>query len=163
MFGKDLRMDRRTQKTKEAIYKAFNSLLLKKRYSKITIQEIIDNANVGRSTFYSHFETKDELLKSMCTDIIENIHSNNISLDNTNPCSIIVPFLYHIKENQNIIRGVLSSNSGELLTTYFKKYLNIQIEKYLLPSFNEMQTCIPKIFNQSHLRQFHRNDKMVER
>lgn len=45
----------KNSKTKEAIYKAFNSLLLKKRYSKITIQEIIDNANVGRSTFLFSF------------------------------------------------------------------------------------------------------------
>jgi AcrR family transcriptional regulator len=93
-------MDRRTEKTKDAIYKAFSSLLLEKRYSKITIQEIIDYANIGRSTFYSHFETKDELLKSMCTDIIEDFHSNSLSLDNANPCSIIVPILHHIKENQ---------------------------------------------------------------
>ncbi|WP_425800603.1 TetR/AcrR family transcriptional regulator [Desulfitobacterium sp. Sab5] len=144
-------MDRRTEKTKDAIYNAFSSLLLKKRYSKITIQEIIDYANIGRSTFYSHFETKDELLKAMCTDIIENIHSSNLSLDNATPCSIIVPILYHIKGNQKIIRGVFSSNSSELLTTYFKRYLNSRIEQYFLFSYNETQTGIPKNFLINHI------------
>jgi len=72
-------MDRRIKRTKTAIYSAFTQLLLEKKYYKITIQEIIDLANIGRSTFYSHFETKDELLKAMCTNIFEDMHSGGYS------------------------------------------------------------------------------------
>ena len=44
--------DRRITKTRKAIYAAFLQLLNQKDYESITVQEIIDLADVGRSTFY---------------------------------------------------------------------------------------------------------------
>ena len=58
-------MDRRERKTRTAIFSAFIELVSRKNYNKITVEEIINLANVGRATFYSHFETKDYLLKEL--------------------------------------------------------------------------------------------------
>src|SRR5260370_15510074 len=44
------------------VHKALMSLILEKKYESITVQEILDRADVGRSTFYMHFQDKDELL-----------------------------------------------------------------------------------------------------
>ena len=58
-------MDRRQRKTREAIFRAFTELLTRESYARITIAEIIEAADVGRTTFYAHFETKDDLLRAL--------------------------------------------------------------------------------------------------
>src|SRR5947207_8618855 len=56
--------DRRIQKTVKLLREALVSLISEKPYDSIVIKEILDRANVGRSTFYMHFRDKDELLLS---------------------------------------------------------------------------------------------------
>jgi hypothetical protein len=57
-------VDRRIRRSQKSLHEALLSLVLEKNYDSITVQEILDRADVGRSTFYAHFEGKDELLIS---------------------------------------------------------------------------------------------------
>ena len=56
--------DRRVQKTQNLLRGALISLIAEKSYDSIVVKEILDRANVGRSTFYMHFQDKDDLLVS---------------------------------------------------------------------------------------------------
>lgn len=58
------RKDRRIQKTQNLLRKALVALIAEKPYDSIVVKEILDRANVGRSTFYTHFRDKDDLLLS---------------------------------------------------------------------------------------------------
>ena len=58
-----LKLDRRSQKTREALRHAFRKLVLSRGYEVVTIGEICDEANVGRSTFYAHYKGKKGLLE----------------------------------------------------------------------------------------------------
>lgn len=57
--------DRRVQKTRKLLQEALIELVAEKGYESVTIQEILDQANVGRSTFYAHFQDKEQLLHSI--------------------------------------------------------------------------------------------------
>ncbi len=56
--------DRRVQKTQNLLREALVALISEKPYDSIVVKEILDRANVGRSTFYMHFRDKDDLLLS---------------------------------------------------------------------------------------------------
>ena len=124
-------MDRRQKKTRQAVYQAFTELLTRRPYSSITVQEIIDAADIGRSTFYAHFETKDDLLKALCTEIFEHVFSEDLEKERTHDFSEnagdirhrLTHILYHLRDNRAYIRGILASESGELFMHFFKEYL----------------------------------------
>lgn len=54
--------DRRSARTRAALLAAFGEVLLDQGYEAMTVAQVADRANVGRSTLYEHFRTKDELL-----------------------------------------------------------------------------------------------------
>ena len=148
-------MDRRQQKTRNAIFQAFNKLLEEKHFNNITVQEILDEANVGRSTFYSHFETKDALLKEMCTDIFVHIFSHELHSEKSHDFSDsdhglqekATHLLYHLKDNKGNVLGVLSGESGELFMRYFKEYLVTMFEQYP----ESIRRDVPREFALNHL------------
>ena len=148
-------MDRRQKKTREAVFQAFSKLLEKKRYENITVQEIIDEANIGRSTFYAHFETKDELLRSMCTDIFHHVFTEELPQEADHDYSAgskslelkLGHILYHLKEHRNDLRGILSSESGALFMRYFKEYLQDLFGRYM----DDFHTKVPTDYLLNHL------------
>lgn len=124
-------MDRRQKKTREAIFTAFTDLLSQKSYHQISVQDIIDRANIGRTTFYAHFETKDYLLKDLCEELFGHIIDTAMGLPHGHyhyVCgsaadSVFLHLLRHLQENDRNILELLSSNNNELFLRYFKSNL----------------------------------------
>ena len=137
-------MDRRQRKSREAIFSAFISLLGEKKFSSITVGEIIEKADVGRATFYAHFETKDYLLKELCEDLFCHIfdltwgevngHRHIFECNDTD--SPYLHLLRHIERNDNGITTLLSGRNNELFWRYFKAGLDKMV-KSCLPMFEE--------------------------
>ena len=131
-------MDRRKRKTREAIFGAFTELLSKKHYDRITVGEIIERADVGRATFYAHFETKDFLLKALCEELFCHVfdateaggeeHRHIFVCDA--PSSAILHLLQHLQRNDHKILDLLACENNELFLRYFKEYLKLLIKKH---------------------------------
>lgn len=124
-------MDRRQKKTRELIFKAFIKLLSKKHFNKITVGEIIENADVGRATFYAHFETKEFLLKELCKELFchifdsieDNKNHHKHIFDCTAPSSVILHLLQHLQKNDNNVLDLLVCENNDLFLRYFKENL----------------------------------------
>lgn len=152
-------MDRRQQKTREAIFEAFSKLLSEKNFSKITVQEIIDQANIGRSTFYSHFETKDDLLRELCNDLFGHVFSDSLNTEKThdfswatgNPHIAITHILYHLRDNKKNFIGILTCESGELFLGFFRQYLNRLIIGTMLNDAEYTNETVPYDFLVHHI------------
>ncbi|MDX0906328.1 TetR family transcriptional regulator [Sinorhizobium medicae] len=63
----EYKIDRRVARTRKSLHQALISLILEKGYDSITVDEICQTANVGRSTFYLHFTSKDDLKRAAST------------------------------------------------------------------------------------------------
>ena len=58
------RLDRRVGRTRALLHQALMSLIQERGFEALSVQDIIDRANVGRATFYAHFDNKEDLLAS---------------------------------------------------------------------------------------------------
>ena len=152
-------MDRRQQKTRRAIFEAFEHLLTQKNYNKITVQDIIDAADVGRTTFYAHFETKDALLYELCTNLFDHVFSDHhdpesihdFSFSEGDSRTIVSHMLYHLQENGKNISRLLTGESSEIFLMYFKQYLNKMVLTYLLDEINHKNSKVPEEFLKNHI------------
>ena len=152
-------MDRRQLKTRTAIFQAFAGLLEQKSYSRITVQDIIDAANVGRTTFYAHFETKDDLLKALCEELFGHIistamdhtHTHGLYSDKRAPESVFCHLLHHLQENDHNILGLLSCESSEIFLRYFKDSLNELIQSLFVSQDSGSARTVPQDFLVNHI------------
>lgn len=124
-------MDRRQRKTREAIFSAFTALLSEKEVNKITVGEIIERADIGRATFYAHFETKDYLLKALCEELFCHIfdstkkdgHNHKHIFECDAPESVYLHLLQHLQKNDNRILQLLTCENNDVFLQYFKSGL----------------------------------------
>ncbi len=145
-------MDRRQQKTRLAIFNAFTALLSRKSYTQISVQEIIDEADIGRTTFYSHFETKDYLLKELCEELFEHISESTLGHSSTHrhifecsaPDSVFLHLIKHLEKNDNHILDLLSSENNDIFGRYFKSNLKKLIQSIYSEQSNRPETNPPE-------------------
>ncbi len=67
------RKDRRRDRTRRQLREALFSLMLEKGYESITIEDITEKADLGRTTFYLHYRDKEDLLLGSIEDIAEDL------------------------------------------------------------------------------------------
>lgn len=103
--------DRRVQKTKKLLSEALASLILEKGYEAVSIQDILDRANVGRSTFYTHYENKEQLL------LFGHEHLRNLAVKEGASQIDFLSFYLHLAERHELAAKLLCEEKSEVLIT----------------------------------------------
>jgi len=151
-------MDRRQRKSRQAIFNALIALLAEKEFARITVGEIIERADVGRATFYAHFETKDFLLKELCGELFCHIfdavgegNGHRHIFDCESHGSVFLHLCQHLQKNDNQILTLLSGRNNELFLRYFKSGLR-ELVRSQLPLFaSEKAEKLPENFWIDHI------------
>ncbi len=117
--------DRRVARTHDALRAALIALILERGWDQTSVQDVCDRANVGRSTFYEHFDNKEKLLVSGLGDLHDALRRQETTPGR--PPAAAFGFtrglIEHAYENQRLFRAVIGKRSGLTVQRHFRQLL----------------------------------------
>jgi AcrR family transcriptional regulator len=131
---RNTKADRRSQRTRQLLSAALFELMLELRYDEISVQHIIDRANVGRSTFYAHYLDKEDLLVSDFTRVLDALsqHIEQRGRENQVTPPGLAFFFQHVQTHQQIYKALVRSGPIDLLYRKGHERLRHNIERHLM-------------------------------
>jgi AcrR family transcriptional regulator len=120
--------DRRIQRTRALLLSALLDLIVERGYEDVTVQDIVDRANVGRSTFYKHFLDKRELLLSGVDGLQALLSQQRAAQDwpaavNQRLLGFSLPLFQHVQSNFRFCRALLGPRSGAIVEPHVQRIL----------------------------------------
>jgi AcrR family transcriptional regulator len=112
----DSTLDRRQDRTRQAITGAFITLLFERPYGQITVAALIERANVGRSTFYEHFTGKDDVFRQSVASPLSVVARATVADGDR---AALIAILKHFRENQGVARVMLQTAARQSFTRVF--------------------------------------------
>ena len=133
----ELAEDRRVRRSRRLLQEALLQLVLEKGYDKVTVQDVLDRADVGRATFYAHFRDKDDLLVSGSEELREVLRGQMTAFleaeDRPSDEQLVVTrvLFEHAARNRQLYRALIGNRGGGIvmrqaqrdLTGLFREHL----------------------------------------
>jgi AcrR family transcriptional regulator len=137
------------QRTRELLQKALIELISEREYATIKIQDIVDRANVGRTTFYKHYNSKDELFMSCHEVMISEFHpgpfhplSQEELLSPDIPTEMTSAY-QHLEQRRAQLYPVFQGKDSPWILRQIRDRSAREIEANLRLAFGETKTTIP--------------------
>jgi AcrR family transcriptional regulator len=120
--------DRRVRRTRATLLSALLDLIVERGYEAVSVQDIVDRANVGRSTFYTHFLDKRELLMSG----VEGLQALLVqqrgapvapATEGDGLLRFSLPLFRHVQGNMQFCRALLGPRSGAIVEPHLQRML----------------------------------------
>lgn len=119
--------DRRVRRTRRTLQESLVALVVERGYERITVQDLLDRADVGRSTFYAHFRDKDALFQSCFDDLRDDLRRelgatdpHGLPADPTRPVGVIFD---HAHGHRQVYRAVCGRAGGNVITRHLHQLI----------------------------------------
>lgn len=128
------RPDRRIERTKAALREALVMLMTEKGYEAVTVQDIIDRANVGRATFYAHYDGKEALHDAALDRLVDMLREQAAALradgrESTLACCTAM--FEHAHSHRALYRGLISRRGGATVMHGIRKRMALLVREEL--------------------------------
>ncbi len=133
--------DRRVGRTRRLLHEACIALILEKGWDRFSVQDVCDRADVGRSTFYTHFADKEELLLSGFDMLKPAMRALG---EGKGPLGFALPLIEHAAENQRLFRALVGKRSGVVVQRRFREIVLELVAEDLahLPAGKKRDTAV---------------------
>ena len=143
--------DRRVQRTQKHLQNALIELINERQYDVITVQDVVDRANVGRTTFYLHYTNKDDLFMSCHEAIVSEFYTGLLypyppsreELLSSKARPEMTSAFQHLKDVWVQLYPIFQGKDGSLLLRQIRDRSARQIEASLRAAFVETNSNIP--------------------
>lgn len=112
--------DRRVRRTRQALQEALLALIRERGFEALTVQDILDRADVGRATFYAHFDGKEDLLESRLEefgDALAESQRRTAGAARTGEAQFLFSreLFAHAEAHVDVFRAMLGKKSGAII------------------------------------------------
>lgn len=125
------KLDRRVRQTREALLDALPDLMMERGYERLTIQNLLDRAGVGRATFYAHFESKDDLLACSVARLRSWLVTVWRALPDQ-PLGFTLPFFQHLASHRAIYQKSIVRESEVSVERHIRQMLRELVREDLM-------------------------------
>lgn len=138
--------DRRSQRTRQMLGEALVTLIREKDYSTITVGDIVERADVGRSTFYAHYEDKDSLLVAQMERVIEFL-SQHVPGPEEMPFFPSLGLFRHVGQEYELYKTLIWTPGIDVLFKHMRRSLRERVEEGLAKGGRHYDIPLPILAN----------------
>lgn len=129
-------IDRRAQRTRQALYDAVVRLMMARPYEDIGVLDIAAEAGVGRSTFYAHFRSKDELVArslERLRPVLQNGRATQLERPRIESCQGTLALLRHMHGHRALLTALEGTAGRAIVLTAIREELALFLGAYARP------------------------------
>jgi AcrR family transcriptional regulator len=131
------KQDRRSQRTRRLVNTAMLELLFEKHYDAITVQDILDQAGIGRSTFYTHFFDKEDVLTSIAEQMLDMFGKQLSQRQEKGAIIPVLELFEHVQQHEQYFQAMLRGHTAEVFWEAAQTALSKTVEQALSTVYAE--------------------------